>query len=241
MASCPGAGRQFAATGLAQVRGGGRRLTGMARDQAEVVRPAVGAFDGNEPLLVAALRRREEAAFVAVVKRYHSLMRRVAYAQLNDVAASEEVVQETWLAVIKGIDAFAGRSTLRTWMFRILTHQASARLARDGRQIPFSALASADAVAPEPSVQPSRLFARDRGPRPFFWVCDPRQWPEDALLAAEVRSVIGAAVRRLPDSQRVVITLRDLEGWAPGEVCEALGISDGNQRVLLHRARSRVR
>jgi RNA polymerase sigma-70 factor, ECF subfamily len=212
----------------------------MARDQAEVVRPAVGAVDGNEPLLVAALRRREEAAFAALVKRYHSLMLRVAYAQLHDVAAGEDVVQETWLAVIKGINSFQGRSSLRTWMFRILTHQASARLERDGRQIPFSALASADAVAAELSVEPSRFFPRDHGPRPYFWVSDPREWPEDALLA-EARSVIAAAVQQLPDSQRVVITLRDLEGWAPDEVCEALGISDGNQRVLLHRARSRVR
>jgi len=213
----------------------------MARDQAEVVRPEAGAFDGNEPVLVAALRRREEAAFAAVVKRYHSLMLRVAYAQLNDVAASEDVVQETWLAVIKGIDSFEGRSSLRTWMFRILTHQATARLERDGRQIPFSALASADAVAAEPSVEPSRFFSRGHRPRPYFWVSDPREWPEDALLTAEARAVIAAAVRHLSDSQRVVITLRDLEGWAPSEVCEALGISDGNQRVLLHRARSRVR
>ncbi len=213
----------------------------MAQDQTDVVRPAGGAFDGNEPLLVAALRRREEAAFAALVRRYHSLMLRVAYLQLKDAAACEEVVQETWLAVIKGIDSFQGRSSLRTWIFRILTYQASARLERDGRLIPFSALASADAVAAEPSVEPSRFFSRDHGPRPYFWVSDPREWPEDALLAAEVRAVIAAAVQQLPDSQRVVITLRDLEGWAAGEVCEALGISDGNQRVLLHRARSRVR
>jgi RNA polymerase sigma-70 factor (ECF subfamily) len=126
-------------------------------------------------------------------------------------------------------------------MFRILTYQASARLERDGRQIPFSALASADAAAADPSVEPSKFFSRDHAPRPFFWVSDPREWPEAALLAHEVRSVIGAAVEQLPDSQRAVITLRDLEGWAPGEVCEALNISDGNQRVLLHRARSRVR
>jgi RNA polymerase sigma-70 factor (ECF subfamily) len=209
--------------------------------EADVMRPARGACDGNEPLLVAALRRRDEAAFAALVKRYHSLMLRVAYAQLKDTAACEEVVQETWLAVIKGIDSFQGRSSLRTWMFRILTYQASARLEREGRQIPFSALASADAVASEPSVEPSRFFPRDHGPRPYFWVSDPREWPEDALLATEVRSMIGAAVQQLPDSQRVVITLRDLEGWAAGEVCEALGISDGNQRVLLHRARARVR
>src|SRR6516162_2259589 len=99
----------------------------MAQDQAGVLRPA-HAFEADEALLVKALRCREEAAFVALVRRYHSLMLRVAYAQLNDAAASEEVVQETWLAVIKGIDSFAGRSSLRTWMFRILTNQASARL-----------------------------------------------------------------------------------------------------------------
>jgi RNA polymerase sigma-70 factor (ECF subfamily) len=199
------------------------------------------AFGGNEPRLLAALRRREEAAFVALVRRYNGLMLRVARAQVGEHAAAEEVVQETWLAVITGIDSFEGRSSLRTWMFRILTYQAWARLERDGRQIPFSALASADATAPDPSVDPSRFFPRDHIPRPFFWQSDPREWPEDALLAAEVRSVIGAAVASLPDSQRVVITLRDLEGWAPNEVCEALQITEGNQRVLLHRARSRVR
>jgi RNA polymerase sigma-70 factor (ECF subfamily) len=199
------------------------------------------AFDGNESSLVAALRRGEEAAFVALVRRYNGLMLRVARAQLGEQAAAEEVVQETWLAVIKGLDSFEGRSTLRTWMFRILRYQAWARLERDGRQIPFSALASADAAAPDPSVDPSRFFPRGHVPRPFFWESDPREWPEEALLAAEVRSVIGAAVEALPDSQRVVITLRDLEGWAPNEVCEALQISEGNQRVLLHRARSRVR
>jgi RNA polymerase sigma-70 factor (ECF subfamily) len=215
---------------------------GMAQEESvRVARPPEAAFDGNEPLLVAALRRRDEAAFVTLVRRYHGLMLRVAYAQLKDRAACEEVVQETWLAVIKGIDSFEGRSSLRTWMFRILTYQASARLERDGREIPFSALASADAAGPDPSVDPSHFFGRDHAPRPFFWVTDPSEWPEDALLAAETRAVIWGAVQELPDSQRLVISLRDLEGWAPEEVCEALGISDGNQRVLLHRARSRVR
>ena len=218
------------------------RLTDMA--QVDMIRdtgqPGL-AVDGNESQLVAALRRRDEAAFVALVNRYHGLMLRVAYAQVKNRSACEEVVQETWLAVIKGIDSFEGRSSLRTWMFRILTYQASARSERDGRQIPFSALASADAAATDPSVEPSRFFPRDHSPRPFFWVSDPRDWPEDALLAKEVRSVIRATGGELPDSQRVVITLRDLEGWTAGEVCEVLGLSDGNQRVLLHRARSRVR
>ena len=214
----------------------------MPRGQTATLADINGAAgDGNERLLVAALRRREEAAFVALVRRYNGLMLRVARAQLGEHAAAEEVVQETWLAVIERIDAFEGRSSLRTWMFRILTYQAWARLERDGRQIPFSALASADAAAPDPSVDPSRFYPRHHVPRPFFWQSDPREWPEEALLAAEVRSVIGAAVDSLPDSQRVVITLRDLEGWAPNEVCEALQISESNQRVLLHRARSRVR
>jgi RNA polymerase sigma-70 factor (ECF subfamily) len=199
------------------------------------------AFDGSEPLLLAALRRRDEAAFVALVRRYNGLMLRVARAQVREHAAAEEVVQDTWLAVIKGIDSFEGRSSLRTWMFRILTYQAWARHERDGRQIPFSALVSADAAAPDASVDSSRFFPRDHVPRPFFWKSDPREWPEEALLAAEVRSVIAAAVEALPESQRVVISLRDLEGWTPNEVCEALQISEGNQRVLLHRARSRVR
>src|SRR5262249_31408986 len=142
---------------------------------------------------------------------------------------------------IKGIHSFAGRSSLRTWMFRILTKQASARLQRDGRQIPFSALVSADAVAAEPSVEPSRFFSRDHGPRPYFWVSDPREWPEDALLAAAARSVIGATVRRLPDRRGGGIPLRGREARAPGQGGGAPRISDGNQRVLLHRARSRVR
>jgi RNA polymerase sigma-70 factor (ECF subfamily) len=198
------------------------------------------AYGGDESQLVAALRRRDETAFVSLVRRYHELMLRIARAQLNGDAA-EEVVQDTWLAVIKGIDSFEGRSSLRTWMFRILTYQASARLEREGRQIPFSALAAADAAAADPSIDPSRFHPRDHAPRPFFWVSDPREWPETALLAVEVRSLIVEAVEQLPHSQRAVISLRDLEGWSPSEVCEALEISDGNQRVLLHRARSKVR
>jgi RNA polymerase sigma-70 factor (ECF subfamily) len=214
----------------------------MAQEQSVgVPRVTEAAFDGNEPSLVAALRRRDEAAFVALVRRYHGLMLRVAYAQLKDRAACEEVVQETWLAVINGIDSFEGRSSLRTWMFRILAYQASARLERDGRQIPFSALAAADAAAAGPSVDPSQFFGRDHSPRPFFWATAPSEWPQDALMATEMRAVISAAIERLPESQRVVISLRDLEGWTPEEVCDALGISDGNQRVLLHRARSRLR
>jgi RNA polymerase sigma-70 factor (ECF subfamily) len=214
----------------------------MARDgSAAVARPAQAEFDGDEPRLVAALRRRDEAAFVALVRRYHSLMLRVAYAQVKDRAACEEVVQETWLAVIEGIDRFEGRSSLRTWMFRILTYQAYHRVQREGRLIPFSGLAAADAAAGEPSAPLSRFRPRDDPEAPYHWVSDATEWPETALLASEAREFILAAIVRLPDTQRVVITLRDVEGWSSDEVCEALNLSDGNQRVLLHRARSSVR
>ena len=199
----------------------------------------VDAFAGSESLLIAALRRRDEAAFVALVRRYHSLMLKVADAQLNDAGLAEEVVQETWLAVIKGIDSFEGRSTLRTWIFRILIYQARHRRRRDGRVIPVCGLAKPDAVAGEPAVDPSRFLSDDPA-TPFRWASEPNDWPETALLAAETKSVIAGAIDSLPDSQRVVISLRDLDGWSSSEVCEALQISDGNQRVLLHRARSNV-
>jgi RNA polymerase sigma-70 factor (ECF subfamily) len=198
-------------------------------------------FDGNEPRLVQALRERDEAAFVALMRRYHGLMLRIAAAQLTDRAAAEEVVQETWLAVIKGIDSFEERSSLRTWIFRILTYQAFARVKRDGRVIPFSGLVAADAAAAGPTVDSSQFLARDDPVNPYRWAEDPKDWPERALLAAEARAVIATAIETLPDSQRVVVSLRDLEGWTSAEVCEALDISDGNQRVLLHRARSTVR
>ena len=204
-------------------------------------RPPKTAVDRDEPSLVAALRNREEAALIEVVRRYHRLMLQLALAHVEDRHTAEDVVQETWVAVIKGIDSFEGRSSLRTWMFRILTYQAAGRRKRDGREIPFSALASADAAAAEPSVDPGQFLPRDHPETPFGWVSDPTEWPEEALLASETRALIHQAIEALPATQRLVITLRDLYGWPPQEICEALDISDGNQRVLLHRARSSVR
>lgn len=198
------------------------------------------ASDGSDALLVAALKSRDEATFVALVRRYHGLMLRIAFARLRNRAIAEEVVQETWLAVIEGIDSFEGRSSLRTWMFKILTYQTFSRLKRDGRQVPFSALAAAEDPDGEQSIAATLSVERNGHQRHVRWGSEPTAWPETALLAAEARSLIAAAIDALPDNQRAVISLRDLEGWTPAEVCKALEITDVNQRVLLHRARSTV-
>jgi RNA polymerase sigma-70 factor (ECF subfamily) len=157
-------------------------------------------------------------------------------------AAAEEVVQETWIAVMRGIDRFEGRSSLKTWIFRILTNVAMRVGGRERRSMPFSALAEAERTT-EPSVDPDRFLPADHELFPGHWAVMPARWPtpEEGLLAGETREVIAAAIAELPEAQRTVIALRDVEGWSSDEVCEALGISAGNQRILLHRARSRVR
>jgi RNA polymerase sigma-70 factor (ECF subfamily) len=159
---------------------------------------------------------------------------------VRDRATAEEVVQETWLAVLNGIDRFEERSSLKTWLFRILTNRAKTRGERDGRVIPFSSLAGGEAETDEPSVDPDRFLGPD-SPTPGAWAAPPRAWPEEKLLELETLGVIEMAIDELPPAQREVIRLRDLEGWSPMEVAEALEITDGNQRVLLHRARSKVR
>ena len=151
-------------------------------------------------------------------------------------AVAEEVVQETWLAVIRGIDSFEGRSSLKTWLFRILSNRAKTRGAREARTIAMSALAG-----DEHAVDPDRFLPADHAEAPGWWSSYPTAWPEERLLAGEVRDVIEEAVEDLPEGQRAVIALRDIEGWSSDETCDALGITAGNQRVLLHRARSRVR
>ena len=195
----------------------------------------------DDAALVAALRAGDEQAFVTLVDRYNASMLRIARLYVRTPAVAEEVVQETWLAVIQGIDRFEGRSSLKTWIMRILANRARTRGAREGRTVPFSALASADAASGEPSVEPERFHARDDGRWPYHWAAPPRDWPEERLLAGETLQVIGGALEELPESQRAVIRLRDVEGWDAEEVCEALQISPGNQRVLLHRARAKVR
>jgi RNA polymerase sigma-70 factor (ECF subfamily) len=196
----------------------------------------------DEAGLVAALCRADTDAFAALVDRHSPAMIRVARAYVPSRAAAEEVVQETWIAVMRGIDGFQGRSSLKTWIFRILTHVAMRTAARERRSVPFSALAAAEETD-EPTVDPDRFLPADHELFPGHWVIAPARWPtpEEGLLAGETRDVIAAAIDELPMAQRTVISLRDVEGWSSEDVCEALEISAGNQRILLHRARSTVR
>jgi len=189
--------------------------------------------------LVQRLRQGEESAFVELIDRYGATMLRVAQMYVRDRASAEEVVQETWLAVLNGIDRFEERSSLKTWLFRILTNRAKTRGQRDGRMVPFSALAGAS-EEPDPSVDADRFLGPD-SPHPGAWAAPPVAWPQEKLLEKETLGVIEMAIDELPEAQRDVILLRDIDGWTPMEVSDALGITDGNQRVLLHRARSRVR
>jgi RNA polymerase sigma-70 factor (ECF subfamily) len=189
--------------------------------------------------LVQRLREGDEDAFAELIDTYGATMVRVAQMYVRDRATAEEVVQETWLAVLNGIDRFEERSSLKTWLFRILTNRAKTRGERDGRIVPFSSLAGAG-EEDEPSVDPDRFLGPD-SVEPGGWAAPPRAWPQDEVLGRETLEVIESAIDKLPEAQREVIRLRDVEGWSPMEVAEALEITDGNQRVLLHRARSKVR
>jgi RNA polymerase sigma-70 factor, ECF subfamily len=190
--------------------------------------------DDNE--LVAALKRGDEATFATLVDAWSPGLLRMAQMFVRDRAVAEEVVQETWIAVLRGIDRFEGCSSLKTWVYRILMNTAKTRAQREARSIPFSAAAGGD----EPSVDPDRFLGPDSA-TPGAWAAPPRAWPEDRVLEQETLGVIEMAIEKLPDAQREVIRLRDVEGWTPMEVTDALEITDGNQRVLLHRARSKVR
>jgi len=189
--------------------------------------------------LVRRLREGDESAFAELIDRYGPTMVRVAQMYVRDRGTAEEVVQETWLAVLNGIDRFEERSSVKTWLFRILTNRAKTRGQRDSRVLPFSSLAGAG-EEDEPSVDPDRFLGPD-SPEPGGWAAPPRAWPEHKVLERETLGVVQMAIEQLPEAQREVIRLRDLEGWSPMEVADALEITDGNQRVLLHRARSKVR
>jgi RNA polymerase sigma-70 factor (ECF subfamily) len=204
-----------------------------------VERPS--AQDEDEHL-VEALCRGDAEAFAALVDRHTPAMLRVASAYVPSRAAAEEAVQETWIAVMRGIDRFEGRASLKTWIFRILTNVAMRAGARERRSVPFSALAEREDSG-EPTVDPDRFLPGDHELFPGHWVVMPTRWPtpEEGLLSGETREVIARAIAELPPAQRTVIALRDIEGWSSEEVVEALEISPGNQRILLHRARSSVR
>jgi RNA polymerase sigma-70 factor, ECF subfamily len=196
----------------------------------------------DEAMLVAALRQGDEAAFVGLVDRYAPMMVRVAQTHVRSRAVAEEVVQETWVAVLSGIERFEGRSTLKTWIFRILTNRAKTRGERESRDVPFSALTGEDDDGP--TVDPDRFLPPDHPTWPGHWASAPLDWrtiPEDRLLGRETRAHLRDAILRLPERQQQVVVMRDVEGWSPEEVCDALGINEGNQRVLLHRGRAKLR
>ena len=189
------------------------------------------------------LRSGNEAAFVTLIDRYASTMLRIAMVYVRAQAIAEEVVQETWMAVLEGLNRFEGRSSLKTWLFRILTNCAITRAQREGRSIPFSSLEDIDADHAEHAADPDQSMPADHR-WSGHWVSFPSNWqekPEERLLSQETRVQLEKAIKALPPNQREIIILRDIEGWTSVETCDFLGISEVNQRVLLHRARSKVR
>ncbi|WP_043660380.1 sigma-70 family RNA polymerase sigma factor [Nocardia thailandica] len=194
-----------------------------------------------DDILVADLRNGVESSFALVVDAWSGSMLRLARSFVSTHASAEEVVQEAWLAVLQGIDRFEGRSSLKTWVYRILVNLAKKRGVKEHRIVPFAVLIAEDEG---PSVDPAR-FRPPGDPYPGHWVAGgkPQPWPEPGSAAeqAETGRVLAAAVAALPARQRAVLTLRDIEGYSADEVCAMLEVSAGNQRVLLHRARSTVR
>jgi RNA polymerase sigma-70 factor (ECF subfamily) len=201
-------------------------------------RPLAVQSEWSEAALIDALRRGDQAAFTVLLECHHRPLLRLAQLYVRDAATAEEVVQDTWIGVLEGIDRFEGRSSLSTWIYRILTNRAKSRGQRDQRQVPLSVFA----VGPdEPEVEEERFRPIDDPRHPQQWAQPPRAWPHERLLAHEMVEQLRLAVAQLPPAQQVVVGLRDIEGWSAEQVCEALEITPGNQRVLLHRARARLR
>jgi RNA polymerase sigma-70 factor (ECF subfamily) len=191
----------------------------------------------DDAAVLAALRAGDEAAFTHLVEKYHPAMIRLATAYVPSHAVAEEVAQEAWLGVLNGLSRFEGRSSLKTWIFRILTNIAKTRGAREQRSLAFSSVFD-DLGDDEPTVDPER-FAKEG-----HWLLAPSGWgdsPEEKLESAECQALIHATIEGLPPNQREVIRLRDILGFTSDEVCNTLDVSETNQRVLLHRARARVR
>ena len=205
--------------------------------------PVAGSATSADDLeLLARLRRGDEAAFTQLVERLHGPMLRVAMIHVGNRAVAEEVAQDAWVGVLAQLDRFEGRSSLRTWVLRIVANRARTRAVRERRTVPFSSLDGLEEPGPT-AVGPERFLPA--GHRwAGHWASPPRSWgevPEERLLSAETRAEVGRAVELLPPAQRAVITLRDVEQMTAAETCQLLGLTEGNPRVLLHRARSGVR
>ncbi|PJB43296.1 MAG: hypothetical protein CO108_10215 [Deltaproteobacteria bacterium CG_4_9_14_3_um_filter_63_12] len=184
--------------------------------------------------LVRKLLAGDETAFTSLIEAYHGRLTRLALSFVKTQASAQEVVQETWVGVLSGLKRFEGRSSLKTWIFRILINRAKTRGVREARTVPFSALGDGDEA--EPAVEPERFRANGG------WAEPPHRWeddtPEALLLRGEARQRLEQAITELPPRQRTVLVLRDLEGVSAEEVCNIMGIAETNQRVMLHRARS---
>ena len=194
----------------------------------------------TERELIEHLRAGDDAAFMRLMDLYGGTLLRLASLYVNDRDAAEDVVQETWLGVFQGIDRFEGRSSLKTWLFTILTNRAKRRGTRDSRSTSFSAITG---VGEDLDTDIDRFFPPGHE-EAGHWTSLPRDWdalPEERFAAAETRAAVERAIAALPPKQREVITLRDIEGWSSEEVRNALGLTETNQRVLLHRARTKVR
>ena len=196
----------------------------------------------DEAALVEALLGGDERAFEWLVQQHHTTLVRLAVRYVRDPAVAEEVAQETWLQVLKGLPRFQLRSSLKTWMTQILMNRARTRARRDRRSMPFSDAWLATLADGESAVDQDRFVPSESPTNPDRWASAPRPFgPEERVLAEETRQIVQHAIAALPVAQREVITLRDIEGLSSAEVCNTLALTETNQRVLLHRARSRVR
>jgi len=198
----------------------------------------------NDEAVLARLKAGDEAMFALVLDTWSPGLHRLARGYVSTDASADEVVQDTWVAVIRGLDGFEFRSALRTWVYRILVNTAKTRGSREARTIPSGGLFAGEFLSEDagPTVDPGR-FQPGEGPGAGSWLHPPTAWPspEGAAIARETRQRIAQALTELPERQRIVVALRDADGWSAEEVCEIMGISAGNQRVLLHRGRAALR
>jgi RNA polymerase sigma-70 factor (ECF subfamily) len=207
-----------------------------------VTGPRTVVLERSEEQILIQLQEGDEDAFRTLVRRHSPSMTRVAMAFVSRRAVADEVVQETWLNVVRGLEGFEARSSLRTWIWTILQNCARRRAEQEQRLVPLSELADDEASGDDVGVSADHFF--EQGRWAGMWSSAVRSWdglPEERLLSKELRRALRETIDGLPRMQRAVITLRDVEGWPPGEVCDYLGVADGNQRVLLHRARAAAR
>jgi len=193
--------------------------------------------------LIDRLRSCDEATFAWLIDTYSAPLLRLAITFVQDPSVAEEVVQETWMAVVTGIGRFEGRSSVKTWLFKILTNKAKTRALREKRTIPFSAFDVRD-QGDEPAVDAARFLPASHPQWPGHWASPLQPWsmgPEGTALDRETLAVVRRALEDLPRAQRIVVALRDVHGWPAADVCAVLDLSEANQRVLLHRGRSRLR